>query len=55
MGKHVTGVSNQVRHKPGCKATEDGQRLENSDLGTRGIVVFYVAKTKALISCVVIS
>ena len=24
-------VSDQVRHKPGCTATEDGQRLEISD------------------------
>ena len=34
----VLGVSDQVRHKPGCRATEDGQRLEISDLGRRGIV-----------------
>ena len=26
--KPVFGVSDQVRHKPGCTATEDGQRLE---------------------------
>ena len=26
--KPVFGVSNQVQHKPGCTATEDGQRLE---------------------------
>ena len=25
------GVSDQVRHKPGCAATEDGHRLEISD------------------------
>ena len=33
----VFGVTDQVRHKPGCTATEDGQRLEFSDLGSRGI------------------
>ena len=32
-------VSDQVRHKPGCTATEDGWRLEISDLGSRGIVL----------------
>ena len=37
--KPVFGVSDQVRHKPGCTATEDGQRLEISDLGSRGIVL----------------
>ena len=33
------GVSDQVRHKPDCAATEDSSRLENSDLGRRGIVL----------------
>ena len=39
--KPVFGVSNQVRHKPGCSTTEDGLRLEISDLGStcRGIVL----------------
>ena len=32
-------VSNLVRHKPGCTATEDGQRLEISDLKSRGIIL----------------
>ena len=32
-------VSNQVQHKPGCKATEDCWRLEISDLEIRGIVL----------------
>ena len=32
-------VSDLVRHKPGCKATEDGWRLEISDLESRGIVL----------------
>ena len=37
--KPVFGVSDQVRHKPGCTATEDGYRLEISDLGRKGIVL----------------
>ena len=45
----VFGLSDQGLHKPGCTATEDGLRLEISDLG-RNILV---AKTKALISCAV--
>ena len=32
-------VSDLVRHKPGCTATEDGLRLEISDLERRGIVL----------------
>ena len=32
-------VSDQVRHKLGCAATEDGLRLEISDLGRKGIVL----------------
>ena len=32
-------VSDQVPHKPGCTATEDGQRLEILDLESRGIVL----------------
>ena len=32
-------VSDQVRHKPGCTATEDGLGLEISDLESRGIVL----------------
>ena len=39
MRKPVFGVSNQVRHKPGCTATQDGWMLEVSDLGSRGIVL----------------
>ena len=30
MRKPVFGGSDQVRHKPGCTATEDSQRLEIS-------------------------
>ena len=40
--------SDQVRHKPACTVTEDGQRLEILDLESRGTI--RVAKTKALIS-----
>ena len=43
-------VADLVRHKPGCTALEDCQRLEISDFESRGIVLYYVAKTKALIS-----
>ena len=32
-------VSDLVPHKPGCTATEDGLRLEISDLESRGIVL----------------
>ena len=32
MGKPVFGVSDQVGNKLGCTATEDGLRLEISDL-----------------------
>ena len=32
--KPVIGVSDQARQKPGCKANEDGQRLEILDLDT---------------------
>ena len=35
--KPVFGVFDQVRHKPGRTATEDGYRLEISDLGSRGL------------------
>ena len=37
--KTVFGVSDQVRHKPGCTVTENGLRLEISDLGRRRIVL----------------
>ena len=37
--KPVFGVSDQVPHKPGCTATEDGWRLEISDLDRREIVL----------------
>ena len=37
----------------GCTATEGGKRVAISDLGSRGIVLSNVAKTKMLISCAV--
>ena len=37
--KPVFGVSEQVRHKPGCTATKDDYRLKISDLESRGIVL----------------
>ena len=49
MRKPVFGVFDLVRHKAGCTATEDGQRLEIPDLDRRGIALL-LAKTKALIS-----
>ena len=39
MRKPVFGVSDQVPHKPGCTATEDGWRLEILYLGRREIVL----------------
>ena len=39
MRKTVFGVFEQVQHKPGCTATEDGQKLEIPDLESRGIVL----------------
>ena len=42
----VFGISDQIRHKPGCTTTKDDTRL--SDLGN-----IFAAKTKALISCAV--
>ena len=37
--KPVFGVSDQVPHKPVCTVTEDGYKLEISDLESREIVV----------------
>ena len=37
--KPVFGVSDKVLHKPGCTATEDGLRLETSDLESSGIAL----------------
>ena len=40
MRKPVFGVSDQDRHKLVCAVTEDGYRLEISDLESRGIVLY---------------
>ena len=48
MRKPVFRVSDLVRNKPECAITDDGYRLEISDLGSRGIVLT-IGKTKALI------
>ena len=37
--KPVFSVSDQVRHKPGCTATEDGYMLEIMDFGRIRIVL----------------
>ena len=34
------GVSDLVRHKPACTVSEDGEKIEISDLGRREIVLF---------------
>ena len=49
MRKPVFGVSDQVRHKPGCTATEDGRGLEILALGSRGIVIIYVGENKGAV------
>ena len=38
--KPVFGVSDQVRHKLGCSAAEDGLRSEISDFESRELVLF---------------
>ena len=48
MRKPVFGISDQVRHKPGCEATENDYRLEISD--KKRDCTIRIAKTKALIS-----
>ena len=39
MRKPVFGGFELDPHKPGCTAIEDGQGLEISDLGSRGVVL----------------
>ena len=51
--KWVFWVSDQVRHKLVYAATEDGYKLEISDLRRRGVVLSVQQKTKVLISCAV--
>ena len=56
--KSVFGVSDQVqqvqvRHKPGCTTTVDGQRLEIFGFRKKRHCNTYVAKAKELTSCTV--
>ena len=51
--KPFFGVSDQVQHKPGCTATEDGLRLEISEFRKKRDWTICVAKTKVLISCAI--
>ena len=53
MRKPTVWVSDQVRHNLACTVTEEGKKLEISDLGRRGFFSICVAKTKAQISCAV--
>ena len=47
--KRVFGVSDLVRHKPGCTVTEKSKRIEMSDLGSSGIVLSMQRNKKTLI------
>ena len=47
MRKPVFGVCDQVRHKLACAAKEARQRLEISDIETRGIILTRQRTTKA--------
>ena len=38
-GKTNNVVLDQIRHKPGCSATEIGYRLQILDLESRGIIL----------------
>ena len=52
MRKSVLGVSEHVRHKPDCTATEDGgERLDILDLGSRGIVLCSENKGAVQLPC----
>ena len=42
--KHVFGVFDTVQHKPGSTVTEDGYRVEISDLRSRSI--YYICSEK---------
>ena len=44
--KPVFGVSDKVRHKPGCTVTKDVQRPEILDLESRGIVLSVLRKQR---------
>ena len=49
MRKPVFGVSDQVRLKQGCSASEASKSLEISDLASRGIILSRQRTIKALI------
>ena len=53
--KTVFRVSDKVRHKLGCKATEDGWRLEILDLGSRGVLLSMFLLSMVLLSMVLLS
>ena len=42
--KPVFAVSDQVRHKLDCAETDDGQRVEISNIGCREIILFMLPK-----------
>ena len=42
----VFGVSDQVRHKSDCAAAENGERLEISDIESRGVVLSMLRKKR---------
>ena len=47
MRKPVSGVSDKVRHKPGCCVTEDGKRLEmNVEFRNKIDCTIYVVKRR---------
>ena len=50
--KPVFRVCDQVRHKPVCAATEARQRLEISDVETRGIILSRQRKQRRWSNCV---
>ena len=41
MRKPVLGVFDLVQHKPDCTASEEGQRLETSDLEKEGLYYLF--------------
>ena len=52
LRKPIFGVSDQVRHKAGRTATDNGYSHEIFDFGKKRYCTIYVAKINALISCV---
>ena len=41
MRKPAFEVADQVRHKPGCTATDTGKRLETSDYKVEGLYYLF--------------